>query len=130
MNREKNRISPQEAVTRFIFSESHYAKTTGRVKYPVFLPKKGETSVFRICKLNDTQIWDIGDNYVAPSSSRTLYARGDIVASDVFDENLTIKPDTRKHKLHANIVGWPLEQAKIKLLTTNLADKAQLCLKP
>lgn len=127
---QKNKISPLEAITRYIFSEGHYAKTTGRVKYNAFWPKKGETSVFRIANLSDNQIWNIGENYVAPISSRTLRARGDIVASDVFDEDLEIKPDTRKHRLHANIVAWPLEEPdKIRFLATNLADKAQLHLK-
>lgn len=128
--KQKNKISPLEAITRYIFSKSHYAKTKGRVKYAAFLPKKGETSIFRISNLSHKQIWNIGENYVAPISSRTLRARGDIIASDVFDEDLRIKPNTRKHRLHANIVGWPLQQDKIMLLATNLADKAQLHLKP
>lgn len=128
--KQKKKISRLEDITRYIFSKKHYAKTTGRVKYPAFLPKKGKTSVFRIDELSDEQIWNIGENYVAPISSRTLRARGDIVASDVFDEDLAIKPDTKKHRLHTNIVGWPLEQAKIILLATNLADKAQLYLRP
>ena len=129
MKEAENNISPLESVTRYIFSERHYAKTTGRVKYPAFWPKDGKTSVFRIVSLTFEQIWNIG-NYVAEESSRILRARGDLVASDVFNESLGIESDTRGHRLHANIVGWPLQQAKIKLLAIKLADKAQLHLKP
>ncbi len=129
MKEAENNISPLESVTRYIFSERHYAATKGRVKYPAFLPRNKEASVFRIINLSCKQILDIG-NYVAEESFRTLRARGDIVASDVFDEGLGIELDTEKHPLHANIIGWPLHQAKIKFLATKLADKAQLHLKP
>jgi len=129
--KKRNKVSPQETVTRYIFSKRHYAKERERVKYPAFLPKNGETSVFRIANLSDNQIWHIGEHDVAAISSRALHARGDIVASDVFDEDLEIKPDTRKHRLHANIVGWPLQEPhSMRLIATNLAEKAQLHLKP
>jgi hypothetical protein len=124
-----NKVSSLETVTRYLFTEKHYAKTTGREKYPAFLPKDGKTSIFRIVSLANEQIWNIG-NYVAKESSRTLRARGDLVASDVFNESLGIESDTKGHRLHANIVGWPSHQAKIKLLAIKLADKAQLYLKP
>jgi hypothetical protein len=128
--KQKNTISSAEAVTRYIFSDSHYAKTKERIKYHAFLPRNGETSIFRINNLGDEQIWDMGENCVALISFRTLLARGDLIASGIFEEGLEIKPDTRKHKLHANIVGWPLEEpGKVKFIATNLADKAQLHLK-
>jgi len=129
MNEVENKVSPLETVTRYIFTERHYAKTTGRVKYGAFSPKGGKTSVFRIVSLTSERIWNIGD-YVAKESCRTLRARGDLVASDVFDEGLEIESDTRKHPLHANIIGWPSVRAKIKLLAIKLADKAQLHLEP
>ncbi len=129
MNETGNKIPPLETVTRYIFSERHYAKTTGRVKYPAFMPKGGKTSVFRIASLATQQIWNIAD-YVAKESSRTLRARGDLVASDVFNVGLGIESDTKEHRLHANIVGWPSQRAKIRLFAAKLADKAKLYLKP
>jgi hypothetical protein len=129
--KQKNTISAGETITRYILNNSHYARTKKRIKYAAFLPRNGETSIFRISNLGDEQIWDIGDNYVALLSSRTLLARGDLIASDIFEESLEIKPDTRKHSLHANIVGWPLEEPeKVKFIAANLADKAQLYLRP
>jgi len=128
---QKNKISSKETTTRYIFYSRYYAKTIGRIKYPAFVPdKNGETSVFRISNLDDQQIWDIGENHVSPYSSRTLLARGDLAALDIFDEGLEIEADTTNHKLHANIVGWPLELAKIKLHATNLAKKAICHIKP
>jgi len=112
MNEIEDKLSPLETVTRYIFSERHYAKTTGRVKYPAFMPKGGKTSVFRIASLATQQIWNIGD-YVAK-----------------FNVGLGIESDTKEHRLHANIVGWPSQRAKIRLFATKLADKAKLYLKP
>jgi hypothetical protein len=129
MNEIENKVSPLETVTRYIFTERHYAKTTGRVKYAAFSPKGGKTSVFRIVSLTSERIWNIGD-YVAKESSRTLRARGDLVASDVVNVGLGIESDTKEHRLHANIVGWPSQRAKIILFATKLADKAKLYLKP
>lgn len=67
---------------------------------------------------------------MAKESFRTLRARGDLVASDVFNVSLGIELDTKEHRLHANIVGWPSQRAKIKLFAIKLANKAQLHLKP
>ena len=128
--KHQNIISSTEAISRYLLDEKHYSKTKRRIKYRAFLPKNGETSIFRIQNLSDKQIWEIGEKYVAFPSSRILLARGDLIASDIFEEDLTIKPDTSTHRLHANIVGWPLEGAKVKFIATNLADKAQLNLKP
>lgn len=128
MNEVENKISPLETVARYIFNEKHYAATTGRVKYPTFIPRNGATSVFRIINLTCEQIWDMGE-YVGSIGNRTLRARGDIGAGDIFAEDLKIEPDTQKHLLHANIIGWPSHKGKIKLLAIKLAEKAQLYLK-
>jgi hypothetical protein len=124
-------MSSAEAITRYIFSSKHYARTTNRIRYNAFMPKNGETSIFLINNLDDEQIWYIGETYVAPISSRTLLARGDLESSDIYKEGLEIKPDTTKHKLHANIIGWPLEKPeKVRYIAMELAENAQLHLKP
>ena len=129
MSESENSVSPQETITRYLFSERLYAATRGRVKYPAFLPRNGETSVFRIDNIRDEEIWDLGDE-VGNKGGRALRARGDLISSNVFDEGLEIKPDRSEHSLHANIVGWPSQKGKIILLATSLAEKAKLKLKP
>jgi hypothetical protein len=71
----------------------------------------------------------IGD-YVERESSRTLRARGDLLVEEILVEGLFVSPDTETHPLHANILGWPAEKAKIRLAASKLADKARLLLKP
>lgn len=129
MNETENKVSPVETVTRYIFSSRHYAADRGRVKYNALMPRNGETSVFRINNLPFEQIWDIG-SHVGNVSNRTLRARGDIAAEDILSEDLRIEPDTQEHPLHANIIGWPAQDAKIRLIASKLADKAQLHLRP
>ena len=125
----KNKILPVETVTRFIFKADYYSATIGRVKYPAFIPRNGETSVFRVMDFGSEKVWEIG-KYVANESSRTLRARGDLAVSDIFKEKLKIVPETSKHILHANIVGWPSQKAEIKLHAMKLADKAILHMNP
>ncbi len=122
----ENKILPLEVVTRYILSRRHYAPTAGRIKYNALMPKNNESSVYRIHDLSHDEIWSIGHNFVEKLSERTLYARGDLVASDVLETGLNIVPDTTQHPLHANIVGWPPEKPKKLILAKKLAQKAHL----
>lgn len=131
MSEVDNRISPSEEVTRYIFDRSAYSPINGRVKYNALLPNsKGETSVYRIINLTRNEIWDIGQRYVAERRGRTLRARGDIGASDIFSESLEIRTDMVIHPLHANVVGWPTQRSEQLLIAKKIADKTQLHLPP
>ncbi len=128
MNQENNKISFHETIARYLFDRKHFAPEKKRVKYPAFLPRNGETSVFRISGLSSEDIWRIGE-IVANESSRNLKARGDLAVRDVSDEGLEVIQETRKHHLHANITGWSDDSSKNKLIAIKLADKASLNLK-
>ncbi len=130
MNETEYNIVSQEVVTRYIFSKSHYSAENRRVKYGAIMPKGDRASVYRTTNLNPSDIWDIGQRFVADPSQRTLYARGDILESDVLEVDLTIEPDTQIHLLHANIIGWPDYKAEKILIAKKLADKASLHEKP
>jgi hypothetical protein len=120
-------ISLSEILTRYIFSRDHFSPTIGRVKYAAFLPNiEKKTSVFRISGLNESEILDIGKNFVAVKRNKTLRARGDISTSKVLVKGLNVQPDTKEHARHANIMGWPQDKSKQKLVAVSLADKAEL----
>ncbi|PKN64127.1 MAG: hypothetical protein CVU57_16260 [Deltaproteobacteria bacterium HGW-Deltaproteobacteria-15] len=120
--------SHDENISRFIFSKSHYVKTTGRVKYAAFLPLEGKTSVFRTSCLTESEIWTIGKQ-VGIESGRGLKARGDLSVKEVTEESLLVVSETSQHPLHADIVNWPMEEARNILLAKKLADKAKgVCL--
>ncbi len=122
-------INPEEYLSRFLFSNSHFSKENQRVKYGAFLPaKNGETSVFRTSNLSDNQIWDLGERNVAQERKKPLLGRGDIRSSMVFESGLKIRPDNNPPR-HANIIGWPEEKSKQKLIAIELAANATFHLK-
>lgn len=131
MNNIKRNMSPSENITRYILEKGKYSKNNNRVRYTTFLPNRdGETSVYKTQSLDNGEIWDIGERYVAKPCNKTLRARADITASDVFNEGLKIEPDATIHELHANIIGWPEQKDKQKLIAIELEKDARLYLCP
>lgn len=122
-------IGSSETLTRYLFQRSHFSRTKGRVKYSAFLPiSDGQTSVFRVSSLADSEIWSIGVTFVASVSRRTIRARADTVANEVTIIGLDVVPDPAARPRHANIVNWPEEASKRKLFAMLLANSASLAL--
>jgi hypothetical protein len=86
----------------------------------------GQTSVFRISDLTDSEIWDIGARFVAQKRDKPLLGRADIIASDVLNNSLELKAAPDPHPRHTNITGWPEDKSKQKLIAMKLAANAQL----
>lgn len=122
-------IDPQayEPLSRFIFSSEHFAETKALVKPKAFLPdQRGETSVFRVLELSESEIWRIG------SAIRTepARARGDVLASVAQKNGLRVEPAPEEHVRHAVIVGWPAEKHEKLAVATQLSKEATLRLPP
>jgi len=88
------------------------------------MPRNGETSVFRISDLSDKDIWDIGDNIVAVALKKPILGRGDIKAAIVIRNHLKVVPNEPPPR-HANIINWPDEKQKQKLIALDLAAEAE-----
>lgn len=60
------KVTPDEKLTHFIFSRKHFAPRNGIVKFGAFMPPPDseELSVFRISSLSDSEVWEIGSEYV------------------------------------------------------------------
>jgi len=84
-----------------------------------------ELSVFRIQDLPEEQIWEIGRRYVSGPQSKTLHSRGDVFASVVIEQNLTIIPDNDPPR-HANVIGWPEDKSEQKLIALESANQTTL----
>lgn len=124
-----NQVNPEEYLARFILHKSHFSVINQRVKYSAFLPApNGETSVFRISNLSNSEIWEIGDREVAQNRSLSLLGRADISVFHVLNKNLKLIPDNCPPR-HANIVNWPTEKSEQKLIAIELAESSQLHLK-
>jgi hypothetical protein len=121
-------VEAQEALARFIFSNRHFSPQQNRVKEGAFLPNRlGEVSVFRVHDLEAFDIWAIG-TAVATSRSASLYARGDVRAQAVRKLQLDVVADKLPSR-HANIIGWPNDKPKQKILALELAAAATLVVK-
>lgn len=127
----QNNVTESESVTRYIFSKRHFSKKNDIVKYGAYLPAEdGKASIFRTTDLDEQDIWEIGWEFVAKPTGRTLRARGDTSAAIIMDTVLDIVPDTTPHPRHANIVNWPPDKAEQKLLAVQIANQAKLSILP
>lgn len=118
-------VSVSETLSRFVLKKDWFRSSDNSVKFAAFLPnpKNGETSVFRITGISDKEIWHIGDREVAKDPNRPILGRADISASNVVEKGLEILPREPPER-HANIVGWPGEKSKQKLIALELAAEA------
>jgi hypothetical protein len=86
-------------------------------------------SVFQIRGMAEDEIWNLGERTVVRSSVRTLYGRADIHVAAVRETGLEVHPDNNPQR-HANVINWPMEKSKRKLLALQLAERANLKLHP
>jgi hypothetical protein len=120
-------VAASEQIARYILSKRYFSISNRTVKYGAYLPAPNcEASVYRISNISEEEIWDIGREYVAEPSKRTLYARGDTTAAVITKTGLEIVPETALHPLHANIVNWPSEKDEQKILAVEIANEAKL----
>jgi hypothetical protein len=93
-------VDDAEDLARFLTSSSHFS--ANGVKHAAFLPKEGETSVFRHGSEPRGQLWQIAAQIPGP---RTLHGAAIVKARYVRAAGLDVvakEPPLR----HANIVGW------------------------
>lgn len=114
-------VGLSELLSRFILQTNWFSSSENRVKYAAFLPNKnGETSVFRTSGITNDDIWGIGDLEVSIKRGKPILGRADIRTNDVISKDLKVvlrEPPLR----HANIIGWPDERSKQKLIAIELS---------
>lgn len=116
-----------DILTRFIFSKKHFSIENRTVKYGAFLPppNSADLSVFFVLSLTNSEIWEIGREYVQ-TEQRKLKARADLSVEDVYAINLKVLPDIQPHELHANITPFPLDKRERTALARKLAVVSRL----
>lgn len=139
-----NDISQDEVLTCFIFSDKHFARTSGTVKFRVFMPPlvskdppkySSDVSVCRISMSSDGsvlpehKVWEIGLKHVQ-KPDRRIKARADLLVSDVYENNLKVIPDPAPYKEHANITPFPPDRLGCQMLATELARVSKLVMLP
>lgn len=125
--REVKLVDKSERITRYILSRNQYSPGNGRVKHNAFMPPRSLLlSVYRSSDLDEDNVWGIGDDYVAAPQEKTIKARADLIAGDVFTLGLKVQPETSVHELHADIANWPTEKHEQQMLAVELANKSKL----
>lgn len=123
-------VSPDETVSKYQL-EKNDVRQDGTLRYKALLPASdGKRSVFRICGLAETEIWDLGLSKVARLRGLPLLGRFDLKAALVYDQNLNILPDEDARSRHAEIVGWPDEKEKRRSIAQVLASEAKISALP
>ncbi len=124
-------IKSNEQISRYILSKRHFSRSNKTVKYAAYMPAKdGETSVYRTSNLSELDIWGIGTKYVAKPSQRSLLARGDTTAIIITSAGVEVISAPKPHRLHGNIVNWPSDKAKKKMVAIEIANQANLLISP
>ncbi len=120
-------IQSSEPLARFITDKSYFRPSNKTVRHNAFMPNRdGETSVYRIIGLVDPEIFEIGRRFVADKRNKPLLGRADIEVLKILDRDLTVISDPVPHPRHANIVDWPEERERYRLIAVELADEAEL----
>jgi hypothetical protein len=119
-----------EPLARYLLNKRHFSRENNRVKSGAFLPPDDlRLSVFETSGLSDSAIWEIGETRVAKPRGKPLLGRPDTKKSLVDALELAVDIDDKPYR-HGNIVGWPADKDKQKMLALELADQSTLCLTP
>lgn len=120
-----------EKLTRFLYSGS-FSTEKQEVKYRGFIPQKRSPehiSVYRISLLTESEIWEIGRQYV--QTQRKIRARADFLSDVVYDQdNLKVILDPTPHELHANITPIPIDREDRDEILRELARLSTLVKMP
>lgn len=137
--RSTSAVDPEERISRYLLQKRYIKLEKGEIKAEAFLPTtpkpefpERQTSVYRTGDCEETEIWSIGDHYVAnPGNNRFVLARGDLFAQTVYSQDLPIVPHPSPHPRHANIV-WPNEESNEhrKAKAVLLAQASKLIVRP
>jgi len=122
-------ISSSEQLSRFVLYHSHVKFSDSTVRHAAFLPKDGQTSVFRISGISDSDVWALGYREVASKRNLPLVGRADISVAAVLKIDLQVMQNVPPPR-HADIINWPAERSAQKLKAMELAADAEYHPKP
>ncbi|MFH1532053.1 MAG: hypothetical protein ABIK09_15110 [Pseudomonadota bacterium] len=137
-------ISAQDDVARYLFRGDYLVHPRQVVKAVAFIPSPRytppATSVFVTTGLTDNLVWDIGKQHVEPTRrGRTLkgWASLSVEAVETIrcmgvtgSQHLYVAPETSTHELHADILGWPIDETEQMEVAQRLAELTSLSLWP
>jgi hypothetical protein len=127
-------VSGSNELARYLTSHSHFSIEKKIVKPNAFMPMLNlqknmlETSVFKINKLKNDEIWRLGIDHVIGKTDKTLYGRAELKGENVQGFGLVVEVDDNPPR-HGTINGWPEKKSEQKLLAIKLASASTIYLK-
>ncbi len=122
-------VTAKDILARFILERKKYSPVNNTVKFRAFLPNhRRELSIFVINNWTEEKIWQVGQEFVAAPQGKSHEARGDVSASKVWENDLSIELDNTPPG-HANVLGWP-DKSEQKAIAIKLAQAAKLVINP
>jgi hypothetical protein len=122
--------APGERLSRYIVERSHIRPSNQTVKYNAFMPPShGRLSVFQTTGLVESDVWQLGHEYVAPARRKPILARADLNSLTVYEEDLTVVATPTTHPRHTDITGWDMS-TRTRLQATKLAAASRLIMLP
>lgn len=114
-------IRPDEVVTRFILQSSHF-RADGTVKSDAFMPPPNlRFSVNRLLLANEPETWAFGKQ-VSEIRQKTLYGRVDMSVEACQKQSLKVAAaPIEGNPNHADIINWPSEISRQKLIAIELS---------
>jgi len=120
-------VATTEQLSRYIIESKKMRPAQGRAHHTAFMPPPNRRlSVYRTSDLDEDAIWEIGREFVAGPLQKTLYARADLQAAEVTACQLRTEPAPAVHPRHANIEGWPDDDAQVRQFALVLSQRARL----
>jgi len=130
-------LAHEDRISRYLFSDRHYAATKRLVKTGAFNPSPyDELSVGHTTGLETVALWQLGEVVRAYAGATKLHARADVDVRHATEKRLRAIRDDKDYERHTNVVGWPViadEDIRKRIwkgLATHLADHASLELPP
>lgn len=124
-------VSPGERLSPYLTHRDEYNAKKNIVRFVAFMPPKSlRKSVYWTSGIGDSEIWSIGDKYVAPSRG-PIHGRADFNSYSMSTNirALAIELTGVPHPRHADIVGWDGDRRKHRLQAEKLADEAVLIMR-
>jgi hypothetical protein len=120
-----------EEITRYVTQKSYFRPSDNTVRHNAFMPpKNNQLSVYRTTNVEPSEVWAIGDQYVAVLLQQDLIAKAVLNSRIIYDCGLVIEDDPIPHERHANIVGWQTAPTETRLIAMKLAAAATLVRRP
>lgn len=87
-------------------------------------------SVYRTSAMALEETWTLGQQYIADPQQKQIKGKADLLAREFREHHLEVIGVPEPHERHAEIVGWPSDRIKQRLLAVRLAKQSTFSLRP